>query len=75
MKVGQFVISFEALAGHLGLPRDHEIVAIAPPTDTDIVNRRVRVLVAGPQMREPVEGGPAQIMDMIRDTSGRVHFE
>lgn len=74
MKLGQIVLSFEALAGRLGLPAEHTIRAVLPPSDVDVASRSIRLLIEGPQMREMPEGAAVERRSLTIDGQGRAYF-
>lgn len=74
MKLGMLELTYEALGTMLNLPVGHSVTAIVPQSAREVSGQSVLLLVSGPTLPDHVEGSMPQIVEMVRDRRGRMHF-
>lgn len=72
--IGLLQITHENLAGMLGLPKGHTVVAVVTPDVSNIANHTFTIVVSGPQLPEHAEGTFPPYVNMTRDSRGRISF-
>lgn len=72
--IGLLQISYEDLAGMLGVPKGHTITDIIPQDANSVANQCFSVLVSGPQLPDHYDGSPAPYVSLVRDGRGRASF-
>lgn len=74
MKIGQLAVTFDDLAAWLRLPPEHYVTAVVVQDAQDVANRRMRLLIEGPQLPDHAGGSQPMAVPLARDWSGRTSF-